>query len=141
MTNPTLGSLVEQHEATLLDHHDLDLEIPALAGLQFQGDVAVVPLGLLAGSTAGVEVPKDGIPVVRGENGGNTHLLVSDGPALWEPAAPRGGVDLALGTLTVPEGTTAYLTHPEHGFNGIAPGRYEIRRQREMREEIALVAD
>jgi hypothetical protein len=139
MTTRTLGQLATEHKAELLDHHDLELEIPAIAGLQFQGDVAVVPIHT-AGSSAGVAVPPAGVAVVRGENGGNTHLLVSDGPVLWQGVEARA-TRLALGALTVPEGSVAYLTHPEHGFNGIAPGQYEIRRQREQREEIALVQD
>jgi len=38
-------------------------------------------------------------------------------------------------------GALAELGHPEHGYNGIAPGSYEIRRQREMAEEIRMVQD
>ena len=39
------------------------------------------------------------------------------------------------------DGSTAYLGHPEHGFMGIGAGTYEIRRQREMAEELRMVAD
>ncbi|KBR63579.1 hypothetical protein X425_02408 [Mycobacterium avium XTB13-223] len=45
-----------------------------------------------------------------------------------------------MARLTVKSGE-AVLCHPEHGFNRIAPGSYEIRRQREMAEEIRMVAD
>lgn len=48
---------------------------------------------------------------------------------------------LRVAVLSVPEGSTAYLGHPEHGYMGIVPGSYEIRRQREMAEEIRMVAD
>lgn len=46
-----------------------------------------------------------------------------------------------LGTLTVPEGGSAYLMHPEHGAQGIGPGDYILRRQVEAAEQARLVAD
>jgi hypothetical protein len=144
MSTRTLGALATRHGVDLLDHLDQQLQIPVLSGIQFQGDVAVVPcptLGdLIPGLPAGEPVPAAGVAVVRGENGGHTHLLVADGPVSW--AAGRGsGGNLTLGTVTVPGGAIAYLLHPEHGGNALAPGSYELRRQREQREEIALVAD
>jgi hypothetical protein len=48
---------------------------------------------------------------------------------------------LLLGVLTVPPGSVAYLAHPEHAYAGIAPGTYELRRQREMAGGIRQVAD
>jgi len=57
----------------------------------------------------------------------------------FDPATPRVG-QLGLGVLTVAEGV-AYLAHPEHAFSGIAPGTYELRRQREQADEIRRVAD
>jgi len=37
------------------------------------------------------------------------------------------------GVLTVPSGQSAMLIHTdEHGANGIGPGRYEIRRKRDI---------
>jgi hypothetical protein len=41
----------------------------------------------------------------------------------------------------VPDRSTAYLGHPEHGYLGITPGSYEIRRQREMAGVARMVAD
>ncbi|MGW0803278.1 hypothetical protein [Nonomuraea sp. NPDC002799] len=43
--------------------------------------------------------------------------------------------------LTVAEDATAYLAHPEHAYTGIAPGTYELRRQREQADKARLVAD
>lgn len=132
----TLDQLIRTHGVTVHDHLDRDEIVPVHAGLQFQGDVAVVPL---ARAVAGDPVPADGVPVVRGENGGNTHLLLPTPGTTWAPNPHAGPTDLALGTLTVTG--TAWLAHPEHGYLGIAAGTYEIRRQREQRDEIALVAD
>lgn len=114
-----------------------DVEIPVLSGMQRQGDVMVVP----ADVTAAAVVGSGGTPVVRGESGGNTHaVFAADGPVFCDVQA--GSVtDLRVAVLSVPEGSTAYLAHPEHGFMGIAPGSYEIRRQREMAEELRMVAD
>jgi len=135
----TLADLIDTHGVDVLDHLDREASIPVLDGLQFQGDVAVIPTSDL-GIDAGTTVPTQGIPVVRGENGGNTHLLLAQGDVRFAPASPSAR-DLGLGVLTVPAGSVAYLAHPEHGYCGIAPGTYEIRRQREQAEEIRLVAD
>jgi hypothetical protein len=116
---------------------DLDIDIPVLGGVQRQGDVLVRPSGV----TAKTAVPAAGTPVVRGESGGNTHAIyAADGPVYCDVAAGSAR-DLRVAALSVPEGSTAYLGHPEHGYMGIAPGNYEIRRQREMAEEIRMVAD
>jgi hypothetical protein len=128
------------------EHHDRGLEIPVLRGLQFQGDVAVLPIDIerrTAIETAENLVPQKGAAVVRGEAGGNTHLLLGAPTAYWEPSA-RAGIDpsdLDLGTLTVPDGSAAYLAHPEHAFAGIAPGSYLLRRQREQADVERFVQD
>lgn len=117
------------------------LDVPTVAGLQHQGDVSVVPAHMVAdyAPPAGT-VPRAGVPVVRGESGGNTHLLLADGPVRWTGRAATTE-DLTLGCLHVPDGAVAYLDHPEHGNSGIAPGDYVIRRKREMADELRLVAD
>jgi hypothetical protein len=48
---------------------------------------------------------------------------------------------LRLGSLEVPEGSVAYLAHPEHAYTGVGPGRYALHRQREMADVIRRVAD
>lgn len=114
-----------------------DIEIPVLTGVQRQGDVLVRP----ATVTATTPVPAAGTPVVRGENGGNTHAIyAADGPVFCDTTA-ASTTDLRVATLSVPDGSTAYLGHPEHGYMGIAAGTYEIRRQREMGEQMRMVAD
>lgn len=114
-------------------HLEAQAEVPVLGGPQRQGDILVLPTR--AGRERGERIPPEGVPVVRGEATGHTHLLVGDG--WWRPAG--SGQD--LGMLTVPAGGAAYLLHPEHGAQGIAPGAYLVRRQREQADEIRLVAD
>jgi hypothetical protein len=134
MTTPTLGTLADRHDVTLEEHLIRDAEIPVLTGPQVQGDVIVLPTKPVKGQA----VPADGVPVVRGENGGNTHLLVADGAVMWHGTdSPSGD----LGVVHVPEGATAYLLHPEHGANGMGPGSYILRRQQEMADQIRVVAD
>lgn len=114
-----------------------DIEIPVLGGIQRQGDVLVIP----ATVTATTEVPAQGTAVVRGESGGNTHAIYAADGAVYCDVNSANTRDLRVACLTVPDGSTAYLGHPEHGYNGVAPGSYEIRRQREMAKEIRMVAD
>lgn len=135
----TLDTLITEHGVDVLGHLDRDALVPVLAGLQCQGDVAVIPALMTPPATT--PVPKAGAAVVRGESGGNTHLLLAEGEAFWDPSRITGRNSLTLGTLTVAEGSTAYLAHPEHAYAGIAPGTYEIRRQREQADEIRLIAD
>jgi hypothetical protein len=132
----SLTALIDRHGVDVHDHLDRAEIVPVLSGLQFQGDVAVIPA---PSGTAGKAVSAAGVPVVRGENGGNTHLLLADGPVLWADGAGRS--DLDLGAVNVPEGATAWLAHPEHGYLGIGPGSYWLRRQREQADEIRLVQD
>lgn len=134
----TTAQMIEATGVTVVTEQDFELDIPVLAGIQRQGDVIVIPrLGVLAATP----VPATGTPVVRGENGGNTHAIYpADGAVFCDVAQPSVR-ELRVATLMVPEGSTAYLGHPEHGYMGIAPGSYEIRRQREMAEEMRMVAD
>jgi hypothetical protein len=132
----TTTELVEVTGVRVITHQD-DVDIPVLAGVQRQGDVLVLPAKVTARTT----VPAGGAPVVRGENGGNTHAIyAADGPVFCDTYAASVR-DLRVAVLSVPEGSTAYLGHPEHGYMGIAPGDYEIRRQREMAEEMLMVSD
>jgi hypothetical protein len=132
----TYQTILGAHDVEIPAHLIAEAEVPVLAGLQFQGDVAIVPTR--PGKTAAQLVPPAGVPVVRGEAGGHTHLLVADGPVLWNPAQTGG---LALGLVVVPDGAVAYLLHPEHGAMGMAPGSYILRRQREQADVIRVVAD
>jgi hypothetical protein len=137
----TLGTILDRAGVDLLGVLDAQVDVPVLTGLaQAQGDLIVLPRPNKQAATT--RVPRAGALVVRAESsGGNTHSLHSwDGPSCYYDARPGDG--LVLGVLTVPDGATAYLVHTEeHGANAFGPGTYEIRRQREMAEEIRLVQD
>ena len=145
----TTSELIKATGVDVITEQDFDLEIPVLTGVQRQGDVIVVPRAVEASTS----VPALGTPVVRGENGGNTHAIyAADGPVFcdvravtsWQVSGRGISNDasgLVVATLSVPEGSSAYLGHPEHGYMGIGPGTYEIRRQREQAEEQRMVAD
>lgn len=136
----TIEQAIQAYGVDIDEHLDREATIPVCDGLQFQGDVAVVPDNMCGGplDPAATPVPTAGVAVVRGENGGNTHLLLGD--CFFDAARP-GDLDLELGVLTVPAGGVAYLAHPEHAYSGIAPGTYELRRQREQADVIRLVQD
>ena len=126
--------------ATDLGHdiptHLLDAEIPVLTTVQVQGDVIAVPTR--PGADMGQPIPAEGVVVVRGENGGNTHALFGNG--YWRDAVAQRG-SLVLGVLTVVEGEVVHLHHPEHGYNAFGSGTYTFKRQREQADEIRMVAD
>jgi hypothetical protein len=116
---------------------EFDADVPVLAGAQRQGDVLVLPAQVAATTV----VPTSGTAVLVGENAGNSHVIyAADGPAYCDIVTPYFE-NLRIATLTVPVGSTAYLGHAEHGYMGIAPGNYEIRRQREMAARVRMVAD
>lgn len=142
MSTMTLAALETVHGVQVDEHLDRDVTIPVSAGLQRQGDVIVIPTALVGRAVrdATDPVPDAGVPVVRGENGGNTHLLLA-APVAFYTAAPQRSGSLDLGVLSVPAGSTGYLAHPEHGYAGIAPGTYVVRRQREQADIIRLVQD
>jgi hypothetical protein len=134
----TLEQAIDRHGVDVLDYLDRTASIPMIGKAGRQGDVIV--LARKGRKAATVAVPAAGFPVVRGENGGNTHLLIADGFVCFDPL-PVSATALDLGTLTVAPGATAYLAHPEHGYIGITPGTYAVRRQREQADELRLVAD
>lgn len=135
-----LDQLIQTHSIDVHDHLDREMSIPILTGMQRQGDVLVIPAAMAAGLEASTPVPATGVPVVKGENGGNTHALVADGPVFCD-VRTASVQNLTLATVTVPEGSTAYLAHPEHGYSGIGPGSYVLRRQREQGDVQRMVAD
>lgn len=135
MSTTTYSQILGDHGVEIPEHLEADAEVPLLTGIQRQGDLIVLPVTVARPGRLGdaVEIPADGVPVVQGEATSNTHLLVGDG--LW--AAGGAGTDLGVVTVS----SEAYLLHPEHGAQGLAPGSYLIRRQREQADEIRLVAD
>lgn len=135
-----LATILDRAGIDRLGVLDADITIPTLCGVQAQGDLLILPRPNKAAATT--PIPQTGVEVVRAEQGGNTHTLLSmDGPGCyWDAADTRSGV--VLGTLTVPAGASAYLVHSEeHGANAVGAGTYEIRRQREQADEIRMVAD
>lgn len=134
----TLEMIYKHHDVDLGEDLDPNLDIPVLDSAQVQGDVMIIPVR--PGADLGDVVPPQGVAVVKGENGGNTHLLVGEGVS-FRQLSNTDARNLTLGTATVPEGKTAWLLHPEHGANGLAPGCWEFRRQREQSDVIRLVQD
>ncbi len=133
----TTTQLVEAHGVDIVTDQDFDLDVPVLSGTMRQGDVLLLP----ADVTATAAVPVTGTVVVRSEASANTHaIFAADGPVFCDTLA-ASTTDLRVALLSVPEGSTAYLAHPEHGFMGVATGTYEIRRQREQAEQMRVVAD
>jgi len=137
-TTMTVAALEERTGITIDEHLIRSVEIPVLAGVpQRQGDILFIPeIPTLAASTP---IPAAGYPVVRGENGGNTHALHTDrGRAYYDPATRDGQ---RLGVLTVEADSVAILSHPEHGFMAFGPGTYIVNRQREQADAIRMVQD
>jgi hypothetical protein len=138
----TLASLSRQTGVAVLDHLERSMRIPAVDGLQAQGDLIVIPLDAVAPAVRPApdeprfgapspwrDVPPEGVELLRAEAGGNTHTLVAEpGTCRW-----TGNVvddtRLAIGVFEASE--VVYLLHPEHGASGCAPGTYVVRRQRE----------
>jgi hypothetical protein len=137
--NKSLATLIDETGVDVLDYLDREALVPVLTGLQCQGDVAVIPHRPGRSAYKAVPVPAAGVPVVRGESGGNTHLLLAEGPVNW--TATPNVTDLSIGVVDVPDGSVAYLAHPEHGYLAMAPGAYILRRQREQADELRMVAD
>jgi len=135
----TVNDLIAVHGVDIDPHLDRQVTVAVSTGTQRQGDIIVIPAVMVGRgrAAAATPVPPVGVPVVRGEAGGNTHLLLADGPVRYD-AAPA---DLTLGVLTVEDGAVAYLAHPEHGYAGIGPGTYVVRRQREQADAIRMVRD
>jgi hypothetical protein len=135
----TVNDLIAVHGVDIDPHLDRQATVPVSTGAQRQGDVIVIPAVMVGRglSAAATPVPAAGVAVVRGEAGGNTHLLLADGPVRYDSTP----AELTLGVLTVENGAVAYLAHPEHGYAGIGPGTYVVRRQREQADEIRMVQD
>jgi hypothetical protein len=132
----TIADLVKAHGFDVLDHLDTSLAVPVLDGLQVQGDLAIIPVP--GRNVSGKAVPAEGIAVIAPVGAGHEHRLFAGTPgtAVFVPEMGSGQV---IGTLqcTAP----AYIAHPEHAYAGIAPGTYELRRQREQADEQRLIAD
>jgi len=133
----TLSDVTSATGFEVLEHLEAEAEVPVLDGLQAQGDLIIVPKAGHHGGTATRDVPPAGIPVIEAAGGGHEHRLFAGTPgtAFWTPAG--AGQVIGVVECTAP----AYILHPEHGAAGLAPGAYELRRQREQADEERLVAD
>ena len=136
MSTMTIAHAESTYGLDLLDHLDREAEVATITRTEPQGDVLIRRRDDRPAATT--PIPASGAVVVRGENGGNTHGLYGAG---YYDARTPSATDLVVGVLTVPEGATVLLSHPEHGPFVVAPGTYEARRQREQRDVLALVAD
>jgi hypothetical protein len=132
----TLAQLTAETGLPVDPHLALDLTIPVSDGIQAQGDLLIAPLVELTGvvrvrpEAAWAEIPPEGVELLRGVAGGNAHTLTADpGTCLWTTHV-TDVEGLTIGALDAM--TTVYLLHREHGGAGIAPGRYVVRRQREL---------
>lgn len=134
----TLGKLAEATGFEVLEHLEAEAQVPVLDGLQAQGDLFIVPIPIGLDTVRGPAVPAAGIAVIEAMNGGHEHRLFAGEPgtAFWYTDV-AGEQSIGVLVCTAP----AYVLHPEHGAAGIAPGRYELRRQREQADEQRLVAD
>lgn len=141
----TLAEAIEKTGFDVLEHLDRDAGIPILDSLQAQGDLLLAPIAELADqvhvpdTARWVPVRAAGVEVLRGTAMGNSHTLIADpGVCRWTTDV-IDATDLAIGVLeaTAP----VYLAHSEHGYAGIAPGTYVVRRQREEADGDRFVAD
>lgn len=141
MLTKTYGEVLGAFDVEVPAHLVADAEVPIIGAdePQRQGDVWVDP-SMRRPADIGELVPPEGVAVVRGEAGGNTHLLVAFGDVWWKAATARADA-LAYGTFTVADGAEAYLVHPEHGAHRFGPGCYPVSGQREQADEIRRVAD
>lgn len=140
MNSITLDQAIDRFDIDVLDYLDRAVTVPVISEIGRQGDVLIVARSG-KGREATTPLPKAGFPAVKGESGGNTHLLLCDGDA-WYDAETPSPTKLTLGILTVAKGAVAYLAHPEHGYLGFKGGKsYNLFRQREQADELRIVAD
>lgn len=130
-----LHEMVELTGKAVFDYLDMQSDLPLVDKIAAQGDVMVRKDATFP--AAKTVMPKT-VVVVASEASSNTHTLHPSGECFYE-ALEGGG--LTLGTLTVPEGSTALLSHQEHGGLEILPGTYTISRQREFGAEWRMVHD
>lgn len=133
----SLRSLADAIELTgqeVLEYLDREAAVPTISTAAAQGDVSILRC---AAKEATTRLPEKGVIVVRSEASSNTHSLHANGPCFFDYRESG----LLLGVLTVPEGSTALISHQEHGALEILPGTYDIGRQREFAGEWRMVQD
>ena len=134
-----LSEAISRFDTDVLEHLDRDAAIPHITLAGIQGDVSFLRDDELGAATTAV--PAAGVPVVRGE-GGNTHALFADGDVFYDRAPVDDDPETTgIGTLTVADGATAFLIHPEHGAMSFGAGTWRVGRQREQADVVAFVED
>lgn len=128
-----LIEMVELTGVAVHDYLDMQVDVPKVDQVAAQGDVLILRVTTAPATQA---MPKT-VVVVASEASSNTHTLHPNGECFYE----RLDNGLVVGVLTVPQDSTALLSHQEHGGLEILPGTYEIRRQREFAGEWRMVAD
>lgn len=131
----TLADAISVTGKEVLDYLDRDASVPVVTRAACQGDVSFLRSEDAPATTL---MPKQGVVIVKSEASANTHSLHADGPVFWDY---RSDGSLLLGVLTVPEGSSALVSHQEHGALQITPGTYRVGRQREWSGEWSLVRD
>jgi len=141
MKGSTVFTDTELREAIGTVGGSVSYDVPTLTGLQAQGDLLVIPVPDAArnkfvdGETWS-DLEAKGIVLLTGEEG-HDHLLRGT-PGVQYVHYPERQT---IASLTVPEGGLAVLGHDTHGDACIGAGVYVIRRQREMADQIRMVAD
>jgi hypothetical protein len=102
-----------------------------------QGDILLVPVDAVPDGLKEVPRQKGKIVLAEGETTGHLHAI--DAPEAIFKAEDLAEIE---GRFLEVEAEVA-LTHPEHDTIQVAPGNYEVRRQREYTEAggISVVAD
>jgi hypothetical protein len=124
----TIADMVAATGKDVLDYLDLSAEVPKITMAGAQGDVLVVHANRAPATTA---MPAC-VVAVASEASSNTHTLHPSGTAFWDRHDQRSDEDVLLGVLTVPDGSTVFLSHQEHGGIEICAGTFEVRRQAEL---------
>lgn len=130
----TQGAAEKLTGVEILDYLDRDATVPTITTAAAQGDVSILRC---QAEDAATPLPAKGVIVVRSEASSNTHSLHANGPCFFDYRE----AGLRLGVLTVPQGSTALISHQEHGALEILPGTYNIGRQREFAGEWRMVQD
>lgn len=133
----TLAQSVELTGKSVFDYLDHEAEVPRIDKVAAQGDVLALRV-----TTKPAETPMPRtVVVVASEASSNTHTLHPVGDCFYDRHTAVNPGDVLLGKLTIPEGSSALLSHQEHGNIEVLPGTYEIKRQREFQGEWNYVRD
>ena len=123
---------------TIPPHLIAQAEVPVVERGWRQGDVYVKRITPLVTRGPGISLTGAGHKVVAGDADRNSHILNGDGAFF---PAPSGSL-ADYGTLVVPEGGLAVLTHTgEHGSVAFGPGCWRVWGQASHEDELRRAAD